>query len=325
MTPTALAVIPAPPPFPARVVSGDGPRDPRRLVAAWLEGRSERTREAYASDLEDFRRFIGAEDGSAAAAALLSNRAGAANELVLAYRTAMTGRGLASATINRRLAALRSLVDLANLLGTVEWSLGIKNVRHERRKDTAGPGETGVRALLEELRGRAGDKGVRDRAMFRLLLDLGLRRFEVVGLDVEHLDLAGARVAVLRKGKKERRPLELPPKCVAALAAWLEVRGTEPGPLFTGFARGKGRRLDGDGLYRMVRELGTAAGVLGLRTHKIRHSAITACRKRAHEAGIPLEEVLDFSGHADVRTLQVYLDRDKSRQGELAALVSEAF
>jgi integrase/recombinase XerC len=325
MTATNAALAVVAPHLPARFVSGGAPRDPRRLVAAWLEGRSERTREAYASDLEDFRRFIGAEDGNAAADALLSRGAGAANELVLAYRSAMTGRGLASATINRRLAALRSLVDLAQLLGSIEWSLGIKNVRHERRKDTAGPGETGVRALLAELQTRPGAKGVRDRAMFRLLLDLGLRRFEVVGLDLEHLDLPGARVAVLRKGKKERRWLELPPKTVAALADWLEVRGTEPGPLFTGFARGKGQRLDGDGLYRMVRDLGRAAGVLGLRTHKIRHSAITACRKRAHEAGIPIEQVLDFSGHADVRTLQVYLDRDKSRQGELAALVSEAF
>jgi integrase/recombinase XerC len=294
-------------------------------VAAWLEGRSERTREAYASDLEDFRRFVGADDGSAAAAALLSNRAGPANELVLAYRTAMTGRGLASATINRRLAALRSLVDLANLLGTVEWSLGIKNVRHERRKDTAGPGEAGLRALISELEARPGAKGVRDRAMFRLLLSLGLRRFEVVGLDLEHVDLVGARVAVLRKGKKERRWMDLPPKAVAALADWLEERGTDPGPLFTGFARGKGERLRGDGLYRMVRDLGRAAGVLGLRPHKIRHSSITACRKRAAEAGIHLEEVTDFSGHANVTTLQIYLDRDKSRQGELAGLVDAAF
>lgn len=325
MTP-ATAIVPADTyDVPARFVSGSAPRDPRRLVSAWLEGRSERTREAYASDLEDFRRFVGAADGNAAAEVLLSHGPGAANELVLSYRNAMQTRGLASATINRRLAALRSLVDLAQLLGSIEWSLGIKNVRHERRKDTAGPGETGVRALLAELQARPGAKGVRDRAMFRLLLDLGLRRFEVVGLDVEHLDLPGSRAAVLRKGKKERRWLELPPKTVAALAAWLEVRGTEPGPLFTGFARGRGRRLDGDGLYRMVRQLGAVAGVLGLRTHKIRHSAITACRKRAHEAGIPLEEVLDFSGHADVRTLQVYLDRDKSRQGELSALVSEAF
>lgn len=313
-TVTHLALYPAP-----------AASDPRRLVEAWLEGRSERTRQAYSEDLEDFRRFIGAEDASVAATALLSRGAGGANELVLAYRTAMVGRALASATINRRLAALRSLVALARLLGSVEWALGIENVKHERRRDTAGPGEDGVRALLAELEQRRGPKGTRDRAMFRLLLDLGLRRFEVVGLDLEHLELERARVSVLRKGKAERRWFHLPPKTVAALSRWLEVRGKEPGPLFTGFRRGKGRRLAGDGLYRMVRALGSEAGVPGLRPHKIRHSAITACRDRAHKAGIPLEQVLDFSGHADVRTLQLYLDRDRNRQGELATLVSEAF
>jgi integrase len=144
-------------------------------------------------------------------------------------------------------------------------------------------------------------------------------------LDLEHLDLEGARLAVLRKGKRERRWLQLPPKTVAALAAWLEVRGAAPGPVFTAFRRGGLERLAGDGLYRMVRALGRDAGVVGLRPHKVRHSAITKVRQRAHEKGIPLEAVLDFSGHADVKTLLIYLDRDKSRQGELAALVSEAF
>jgi integrase/recombinase XerC len=301
------------------------PRDPRRLVDAWLEGRSPRTREAYASDLDDFRRFLGAEDGNAAAATLLGRGAGSSNELVLAYRAALVERGLASATVNRRLAALRSLVSVAQLLGHVEWTLRVRNLRREARRDMKGPGEAALRALLDELARREGPKGTRDRAIFRLLLDLGLRRFEVAGLDLAHVDLAAARIAVLRKGRRERAWLELPPKSVAALARWVELRGPAPGPLFTGFRRATGQRLEPDGLYRMIRALGSAAGVVGLRTHKIRHSSITVARRLAHARGIAIEEVLDFSGHADVKTLQVYLDRDRSRQGEISALVSDAF
>lgn len=321
MPATAALAVSAPSSVSIGIVSAG----PRRLVDAWLADHSERTREAYSADLEDFRRFIDAPSQGAAADILLARRAGAANELVLSYRTHMVGRGLASATINRRLAALRSLVGLANLLGRVEWTLRIKNVKQEARRETKGPNDAGVLAILEQLDARHGPKAIRDRAIFRLLLDLGLRRFEVTGLDMEHLDLAGARLAVLRKGKRERRWLQLPPKTVAALAAWLEVRCTEPGPVFTAFRRGKLERLAGDGLYRMIRALGLDAGVVGLRPHKVRHSAITKVRQRAHEKGIPLEAVLDFSGHADVKTLLIYLDRDKSRQGELAALVSEAF
>lgn len=323
MATQALTVLPSPGTVAAH--AGDAPVDVAALVASWLDGLSPRSREAYAGDLEDFRRFLGAANPGAAADVLLGRRAGAANELVLAYRSWMVERGLASATVNRRLAALRSLVGLANLLGRVEWTLRIRNVRHEGRRDTKGPGDDGLRAILEELARRRGPKAVRDRTIFRLLLDLGLRRFEVTGLDLAHVDLAGSRLAVLRKGKRERRWLAMPAKTVATLAAWLEVRGSAPGPLFTAFRRQPLQRLDGDGLYRMIREVGRAAGVMGLRPHKIRHSSITKVRQRAHDHGIPLEAVLDFSGHADVKTLLIYLDRDKSRQAELAALVSEVF
>jgi integrase/recombinase XerC len=297
----------------------------RTLVDEWLSGRSPRTAEAYAQDLEDFRRFVGADTGTAAAEALLSRGAGPANALALAYRTHLLDRNLAPNTVNRRLAAIRSLVSLAQLVGRVEWTLRVRNVRVELRRGTKGPNEAGIRALLAELGGRRGPKAARDLALFRLLLDLGLRRFEVARLDLAHLDLEGGRVSVLRKGKRERIWLEVPPKTAAALAAWLKVRGRAPGPLFTAFRREGAPRLTEDGLYRMVRELGTAAGVLGLRTHKIRHSAVTCARRLAHEAGIQLEEVLDFSGHADVKTLQIYLDREKSRQGEIAGLVAAAF
>lgn len=310
MPSTALATSPAAPLAPVAA------RDPRALVEAWLAGLSARTREAYRSDLEDFAKVTG-ED---AAAAMLSRGAGAANEVALAWRTDMMRRNLASATTNRRLAALRSLVDALALVGAVPWTLRIRNVRHERRWDTRGPGDEGIEAVRDELDRQPGPKGVRDRAMWALLDRMALRRFEVVGLDLEHLDAAGARIAVLRKGKRERRWLEVPPAAMAPLLAWLEVRGQEAGPLFTAFRRGRLARCGGEGLYRLVRAAGKAAGVPGLRPHKVRHSAITRVRARAHEKGIELERVLDYSGHADVKTLLLYLDRDKSMQGELAAL-----
>jgi integrase/recombinase XerC len=280
-------------------------------VETWLNGRPQRTREAYASDLEDFRRFLGADDGNAAAAALLSRGAGAANELVLAYRSHLLGRGLSTNTVNRRLATLRSF----------DGRIAARNVKGDLRRYTRGPSEAGIRGILAELQARPGDKGVRDRAMFRLLLDLGLRRFEVTGLDVEHLDLPGSRVAVLRKGKKERRWMELPPQTVAALAAWLEVRGTRPGPLFTGFARGKGLRLKGDGLYRMVRDLGRAAGVAEVRPHKIRHSHITAALQ---ETGGDIHAVAAAVGVLP-HTVSVYCDPAAYPDGTVATRVARRF
>lgn len=296
---------------------------PTRLLAAWLDGRSERTRLAYSQDLGSFRAFVGAASLDAAAAHLLGHGQGAANETALAYRAHLRGRGLSAATINRHLASLRSLVQLARTLGMAGFTLEVPNLRAEAYRDTRGPGRGTFRSMVAELAGRADPKAVRDLALLRLLYDLGLRRAEAVGLDLEHLDLAGSRMSVLRKGKTDRVWLTLPAPTVAAVRAWLAVRGEAPGALFLGFRGGKGKRLAGSGLYRTVRGLGQAVGAK-VRPHGLRHTAITEAVKAAQAHGMSLEEVLDFSGHADVKTLMIYRDRERNVQGRLAALVAES-
>src|SRR5438094_1714478 len=160
-----------------------------RLAAAFLAGRSPQTLRAYGHDLADFAACTGASGVAAAAARLLAGGHGLANETVLHFRNQLQQRGLGPATINRRLAAVRSLVKLARTLGLIPWVLEVEGLRTEAYRDTRGPGQAGFCKLLESLAGRADGKAVRDRALLRLLYDLGLRRAEVVGLDVEDLDL----------------------------------------------------------------------------------------------------------------------------------------
>lgn len=88
-----------------------------QLIGAFLSGRSEKTIQAYRQDLEDFRAFLGASTIDDTAKTLLSCGHGQANALALAYKTSLIERGLQAATVNRRLAALRSLVKLARTLG----------------------------------------------------------------------------------------------------------------------------------------------------------------------------------------------------------------
>ena len=78
------------------------------LLAAFLSGRSDCTRRAYSQDLDDFRRFLDLGRVSEAAHPLLSRGHGNANALALAWRANLQERHLQAATINRRLAALRS-------------------------------------------------------------------------------------------------------------------------------------------------------------------------------------------------------------------------
>ena len=320
MSPARTAIARASPSPSTRVpapVTLDG------LVDAFLAGRNERTLRAYRQDLEDFRAVLGAVDVRTAAQLLLSRGHGAANGLALSFKASMVDRKLSAATINRRLSALRSLVSAARTLGLVPWALEVRGARAESYRDTRGPGRSAVERMLGDLAPRHDRKARRDRALVRLVYDLGLRRGEAASLDVADVDLATGRVLVLGKGRRAKVPLELAPATKAALAAWLQVRGTEPGPLFTNVDRaGKGLRLTGTSVYRVIRELGRRAGAGHVRPHGLRHTAITEAVKAAQAHGIGLEEVLQFSRHSDVRTLLVYRDQERNVQGRLAQLVA---
>jgi len=286
------------------------------LVAAFLAGRSSDTFRAYRRDLFDFQSFAGPE----ALTRLLGRGPGEANAVTLAYKAHLFERGLQPATINRRLAALRSLVKLARTLGYISFALDVQNTRLQPYRDTRGPGREGFRKMLAALDGDLSPKAVRDRAILRLLYDLALRRKEVVSLDVAHVDLTQGSLSVLGKGRTQRDRLTLPEPTQAALEAWLAVRGWEPGPLFTNFDRaGKGQRLTGTAVYLLVRELGQRCG-FAVRPHGLRHAGITAALDLT---GGNFRAVQRFSRHKDPRILTFYDDNRADLAGQVARLVAE--
>ena len=312
MSETALEVL-NPLPFPS-----PGP-DTTRLVDAFLSGRNKQTLKAYRGDLEDFRVFVETDTLDEAARLLLGRGHGEANGLALSYKSALVDRGLSPASINRRLAALRSLVKLARTLGLVPWTLEIQNVKAQPYRDTKGPGREGFVLMLDALDKRRGNKAIRDRAIIRLLYDLGLRRAEVVSLNIEDVDLEAGAVAVLGKGKTEKTRLTLPPETKEAIEDWLSVRGDEPGALFLNFDRaGKGRRLTGRGLYSMIRKLGESLGIK-VWPHGLRHAAITSALDLT---GGDVRKVQRFSRHRDLQTLVVYDDNRVDLGGQVARMVA---
>ncbi len=313
-----------PPPAPLRNAD-DAPAPslsaPERLLGAFLSGRSPRTLRAYALDLADFARWSGVASAAAAARLLLAAGQGGANGTALSYRAALLARGLSAATVNRRLAALRSLVKVARLLGLVTWQLDVEGVASEPLRDTRGPGTAGVRALLAELGRRPpGPARRRDVALVRLLFDLGLRRAEAAGLDLADLDLDAGCAWVKGKGRSGRVRLTLPGPTRAALSAWLAGRGSAPGPLFVALDRGhRGHRLTGQAVYAIVRGLGEGAGVRA-RPHGLRHAAITAALDATNG---DVRAVQKFSRHKDVRVLQRYDDNRQDLAGGVASRIAD--
>jgi integrase/recombinase XerC len=288
------------------------------IFAAWLAGKDALTVAAYRRDLETFRAYLAPHTVSD----FLAADAGPAHAMAHGYRAALVAQGLAPATINRKLSALRSVVTFARMVGAVAWTLELPGVESAKYRDTRGPGVAGFRAMLAGFTGRTDAKAARDVAVVRLCFDVALRRAEVVSLDREHFDADAGTLAVLGKKRRERERLTLPAPTRAALAAWLAVRGGAPGPLFTNFDRaGKGARLTGRSVARIVAAAADAAGLGTVRPHGLRHAAITHA---LDVAGGDVRRVARFSRHRDLRTLTIYDDARTDLAGEVAALVAGA-
>jgi integrase/recombinase XerC len=293
--------------------------EPLSLIEAFFASKSKVTLRAYDRDLRDFQDFIQAPSLEAAAKRFLSVGQGPANALALSYKAHLLRENLAPATINRRLAALRSLVALGRVVGVCSFSLEVDPLKVQALRDTRGPGHEGVKKMLSLLVSRTDKKARRDYALLRLMFDLALRRGEVVSLDVEHLELASGGLWVLGKGRTQRQRLTLPTATQDALRAWMKERGESDGSLFYALDPcAYGKRLTGEGIRRVVKKLGTAAGIK-VRPHGLRHASIT----RALDVTRDLRKVQRFSRHQSLEMLKIYDDAREDFAGEVAVLVAQ--
>lgn len=108
------------------------------------------------------------------------------------------------------------------------------------------------------------------------------------------------------------------------ILAWIELRGMLSGPLFINLDRSKLRpgRISLVGMYKIIEKIGSNVG-LKLRPHKLRHASIGEALKQAIQAGLRLDDVLKFSRHLSLQSLQAYLDSHSNPQGKISSLVAD--
>ena len=162
-----------------------------------------------------------------------------------------------------------------------------------------------VTRLLEEPR-PVDAKGLRDRALLETMYGAGLRVSELVGLDVDDVDLEDGSVRVLGKGGKER-DVPLGRFAREAIAAYLSRARPELATTRSRSAlflnRRDGGRLSRQACWNAIREHAGAAGVESRVTpHTLRHSFAT----HLLEGGADVRVVQELLGHASVATTQVY-------------------
>ncbi|BAW96699.1 tyrosine recombinase [[Synechococcus] sp. NIES-970] len=305
------------------------PTDNPDILSQLLENqKSPHTWRAYKKDIRDFFRFVADanEPTPILIEALLKLEQPQALALVLRYKNHLRDvRCLKEATINRRLAALKALVRLANQLGQCRYTLdGIRGEKVIHYRDTTGVSQNIYRQILK-MPDQSTTKGKRDYAILRLLWDNALRRNEVVQTNLGDLDLERRSLDILGKGKgNQKEQITLSRATVTALESWLTVR---PGPkeknqpLFVALDRAhQGHRLTGTAIYQLVRSTARAAGVQKvLSPHRIRHAGITAALDATNG---DVRKVQKFSRHADLNTLMIYDDNRRDVQGEITDLLA---
>ncbi len=153
---------------------------------------------------------------------------------------------------------------------------------------------------------------LRDRAMLETLYGAGLRISELVGLDVDDVDLDEGSVRAVGKGSRERL-VPLGRYAVRAVEAYL-VRGrpslTTSRSRAALFLNQRGGRLTRQGCTNIVKSLARQAGLRKRVTpHMLRHSFAT----HLLEGGADVRVVQELLGHASVATTQIYTLVTKDR------------
>jgi site-specific recombinase XerD len=172
-----------------------------------------------------------------------------------------------------------------------------------------------ISALLATCDQTAG--GIRDAAIISLLYAGGLRRAELVGLDLADYDQAAGTLRVSGKGGKVRL-VPVVNGAAAALADWLTVRGDKAGALFLGTGnRQRGRRLTTQAIYNLLTARAAAAGIKPVSPHDMRRTFVGELLDR----GADISTVQKLAGHASVTTTARYDRRGEQVKRKAAELL----
>jgi site-specific recombinase XerD len=259
--------------------------------------------------------------------------------VVVRYRMYLESRGLAANTINQQLAAVRRLAHEAADAGLLspELAAAISRVKGVKQLGfRAGNWLSAVQSseVLQRAFGE-GMRAKRDFAMLALLVGCGFRRSELVGLELDEIQIRQGHWAVVDLiGKGGHiRTVPIPEWAKAALDQWTEAAGVTDGKIFRAVARtGKvwGQGISQNVVWYVVKTCCERVGLEHIAPHDLRRT----CAKLCHDSGGELEQIQFLLGHASVQTTERYLgckqnlgspvnDRFKLQTDTLARIIFE--
>jgi len=231
---------------------------------------------------------------------------------IISYLLHIQGKGLATSTISRNLASLKSFFHFLvreNVLSS-DPTLNLESPKQQKKlPQVLTTKEVSMLLAIPDLKTIA---GLRDKAMLEMLYATGLRVSELTGLDCKDVDLEFGYVKCLGKGSKERI-VPLGSVAIRVLRDYLQ-RGRPELVSTAGceaiFLNHHGQRLTRQGFWKIIKKYAESLGTEKIITpHTLRHSFAT----HLLENGADLRAVQEMLGHADISTTQIYTHLTRSR------------
>lgn len=245
---------------------------------------------------------------------------------LLQIRAKLQHEGWAPRSINRAQVAITNIIKIAVMMKLVDVDQlnqlsTLNQLKFPEFQGTALTKEqvTALFALLERAKSAI---GLRNTAMFAILLGTGLRRSELVALNMKDIDV-NKQTLIVTKGKGNKsRTLFLPDWTTTYLKAWLKHRSHQSGVVFCQVRVGGETRLtepvNVSLVYRLIKSKLQRIGVANVSPHDLRRTFIT----RLLEQNVDLNTVRQIAGHASITTTTIYDKRGMQFMQQAAAKLS---
>jgi integrase/recombinase XerD len=226
------------------------------------------------------------------------------------------------ATVNVMLSALRGVLKETWRLGYIsaedyQRAVDIKNVKGETIPSGRDLKAGEFLALSHACYDDESAAGVRDSAIIGILYTTGLRRSELVELQLSDFDADTGKLTIQRGKGRKSRTVYVSNGALDALLDWIIIRGESPGALFHPINKG-GRiihkSMTSQAVYNMLKKRAAEAGVSDFSPHDFRRTFVGDMLDR----GVDIVTVQKIAGHANPSTTSRYDRRPEETKRQAA-------
>ncbi|HSU60216.1 MAG TPA: site-specific tyrosine recombinase/integron integrase [Bryobacteraceae bacterium] len=268
----------------------------RECIAKYLaelkrRGASKHTLRNYGSDLEQFATYFKPPGGAAPEIHQFDL------PLLREWLAALYDQELSVISIRRKLAAVRAMFKFLLQEGVVQTNIAARlRTPKARQRLPEVMSEEKTNNLLDGIQAKE-----RDHAFLELLYGCGIRVGELVGINLEDIDLHSGWLRVRGKGNKERQ-VPIPERAVTAVECYLHTRSAPPGERAL-LLNSRGGRLSDRQVRRLVKQYALlVTGDSTVHPHSFRHAYAT----HLLSDGADLRAIQELLGHARLSTTQKY-------------------